>query len=144
MDLACVLNHPLLLHTYSLTVTPLGIRKNVTADGFIRCTCPVLPIHEDGVVEFRKEVGKHERGHLAHEDVAEVVRGEQLGTDRLAHRVDDLRQGQHLEFVVSQAESPLSRPFHLLVDFGEYLDGMELEFLLATLARFGVSTSFDM
>ena len=76
------------------------------------------------MVELRKEVGEHERGHLAHEDVAKVVRGEQLGTDRLAHRVDDLRKGEHFEFVVSQADIALYWPFQLLFDFGEYLDGI--------------------
>ena len=54
------------------------------------------------MVQFGEEVREHEWGHLAHEDVAEGVGGEQGGAHRLAHRVHDIGQGQNLEPVVAQ------------------------------------------
>ena len=47
----------------------------------------------DGVVEVREKVGEYEWGHIAHDDLAELLPDVHGGTNFVSRFVDDVREG---------------------------------------------------
>ncbi len=52
-----------------------------------------LPADVDGVIQIGKEIGEDEGGHVAHDDLAELLLDVQRRTDFVGRLVDDVSQG---------------------------------------------------